>query len=253
MAELSDALVFFGATGDLAYKKIFPSLQSMILHGTLNVPVIGVAKQGWNLDQLKDRAKDSLEKHGGGVNPQAFEKLMSLLRYVDGDYSDPKTFSQLRQQLGNAAHPLHYLAIPPSMFGTVAKGLAAAGTAKGARIVVEKPFGRDLDSARELDATLDEFFPETAIFRIDHFLGKEPVQNLMYCRFANLMFESFWNRNYIAHMQITMAEAFDVQGRGKFYEEAGGHPGCGAESPDADRGASGLGAAGRHKRRSAPR
>jgi len=225
MADQSDALVFFGATGDLAYKKIFPALQSMVCHGSLNVPVIGVAKAGWTLEQLKERARQSLDQHGkecgADVQEEPFAKLMSLLRYVDGDYRDPNTFAQLRKELGPATHPLHYLAIPPSMFATVARGLAGAGCVEGSRIVVEKPFGRDLKSARDLDATLDEFFPENAIFRIDHFLGKEPVQNLLYCRFANIMFEPFWNRNFISHMQITMAESFDVQGRGKFYEEAG--------------------------------
>ncbi len=221
MPQHSDALVFFGATGDLAYKKIFPSLQSMILHNTLDVPVIGVAKAGWNLDQLKARVKASLDEHGGGAQPEAFEKLCALLKYVDGDYNDPATYTQLRKELGTAKFPIHYLAIPPSMFATVAKGLASSGCTQGSRIVVEKPFGRDLASAQALNATLHEFFPESAIFRIDHYLGKEPVQNIMYSRFANLMWEPAWNRNYIDHVEITMAEAFGVQGRGKFYEEAG--------------------------------
>ncbi|MGN6369417.1 MAG: glucose-6-phosphate dehydrogenase [Phycisphaerae bacterium] len=221
MPDRSDALIFFGATGDLAYKKIFPSLQSMILHGYLNMPVIGVAKAGWNLDQLKARAKSSLQEHGGGVNEDAFRKLCELLRYVDGDYRDPATYAQLRKEMNGAKHPIHYLAIPPSMFETVAEGLASSGCNEGARIVVEKPFGRDLASAIELNATLHKFFPEQAIFRIDHYLGKEPVQNIIYSRFANTLWEPTWNRNYIDHVEITMAEAFGVQGRGKFYEEAG--------------------------------
>jgi glucose-6-phosphate 1-dehydrogenase len=219
--EPSDALVFFGATGDLAYKKIFPSLQSMIRHGHLNMPVIGVAKAGWNLEQFKARAQASLQEHGGGINGPAFEKLCSLLRYVDGDYLDPTTFTQLRQALNGAAHPLHYLAIPPSLFGQVAQGLAQSQCNQGARIIAEKPFGRDLKSARELNKTLVRYFPEDAVFRIDHYLGKEAVQSLLYSRFANTIWEPIWNRNYIAAVQITMAEDFGVQGRGKFYEEAG--------------------------------
>jgi glucose-6-phosphate 1-dehydrogenase len=223
MPQHSDALVFFGATGDLAYKKIFPSLLSMVSHGHLDVPIIGVAKANWNLDQFKARAKDSVEKHDGPANidQAALDKFSSLLRYVDGDYNDPQTYTRLRKELGSAKNPIHYLAIPPSMFGVVAKGLASSGCNAGARIIVEKPFGRDLASAQALNATLHEFFPESAIFRIDHYLGKEPVQNIMYSRFANLMWEPAWNRNYIDHVEITMAEAFGVQGRGKFYEEAG--------------------------------
>ena len=221
MTERSDTLVFFGATGDLAYKQVFPALQSMIVHDELNLPVIGVAKAGWNLEQLKARARASLEEYGGGVNEEAFAKLCSRLRYVDGDYRDQETFAQLKREMGAATRPLYYLAIPPSMFETVARGLAKSLGVKDSRIVVEKPFGRDLASARELDATLHEYFPEQAVFRIDHYLGKEPVQNLLYSRFANLLFEPIWNRNYIASVQITMAENFGVQGRGKLYEEVG--------------------------------
>ena len=216
----SDAFVFFGATGDLAYKQIFPALEGLIRDEGFNLPIVGVAKAGWNLDQLKARAKDSLEKHGD-LDRDAFGKLTSLLRYVDGDYNDPNTFAQLRKELGTAKQPLHYLAIPPTLFATVAEGLAASGCADDARVVVEKPFGRNLASAQELNRILHRYFPEERIFRIDHFLGKEPVQNILYIRFANPMFEPIWNRNYVRSIQITMAENFGVEDRGKFYDEAG--------------------------------
>ncbi len=216
----SDALVFFGATGDLAYKQIFPALQALVKRHNLDIPIVGVAKAGWNLDQLKARARDSVTQHGG-LDEAAFAKLLTLLQYVDGDYADPDTFTKLKQLLGQAQRPLHYLAIPPSMFAAVAEGLAHSGSAKDARVVVEKPFGRDLVSARELHKILHQFFPESAIFRIDHYLGKEPVQNILYTRFANLFLEPLWNRTYIRSVQITMAENFGVQGRGQFYEEAG--------------------------------
>jgi len=219
-APHSDALVFFGATGDLAYKQIFPALQALVKRHNLAIPIVGVAKAGWNLDQLKTRARDSVTNHGG-LDEAAFAKLLALLQYVDGDYRDAATFAQLRQVLGNAQRPLHYLAIPPSMFAAVAEGLAKSGSAKDARVVVEKPFGRDLASARELHRILDQYFPEEAIFRIDHFLGKEPVQNILYTRFANRFLEPLWNRANIRSVQITMAESFGVQGRGRFYEEAG--------------------------------
>jgi glucose-6-phosphate 1-dehydrogenase len=216
----SDALVFFGATGDLAYKQIFPALQGLIRDEGFALPIIGVAKAGWNLDQLKDRAKDSLEKHGG-IHQPSFDKLLSLLRYVDGDYNDLNTFHELRNQLGQSQRPLHYLAIPPSLFATVAENLAKSGCATNARVVVEKPFGRDLVSAQELSRTLHQYFAEEDIFRIDHYLGKEPVQNIFYTRFANPMFEPIWNRDRVRSIQITMAENFGVEDRGKFYDEVG--------------------------------
>jgi glucose-6-phosphate 1-dehydrogenase len=216
----SDALVLFGATGDLAYQQIFPALQAMVRHGRLNVPVIGIARPDWTTERLCARMKESLTAHGG-VDTEAYDRLVRNVTYVSGDYSDPTTFDRLRQALGTAVRPLFYLAIPPSLFAPVASHLARSGSAAQGRLIVEKPFGRDLDSARALNATLHQSFPEDAIYRIDHFLGKEPVQNLLYFRFANTFLEPIWNHEYVASIQITMAEAFGVRGRGKFYEEVG--------------------------------
>jgi glucose-6-phosphate 1-dehydrogenase len=217
----SDAFVFFGATGDLAYQKIFPALQAMIRRKRLDVPILGVARAGWTLERLQERARASLKEHGGGVDEQAFAKLKQLLRYVEGDYNQASTFENLRRQLAGAAHPIHYLAIPPSMFPVVIEHLGRSGCARGARVIVEKPFGRDRASALDLNRTLHTVFEESSVFRIDHYLGKEAVQNLVVFRFANTFLEPIWNRNYVESVQITMAEAFGVQGRGRFYEEAG--------------------------------
>lgn len=220
MPAPSDALVFFGATGDLAYKKIFPALQALVQRDGLDIPIIGVSRAEWTINQFRERARDSLV-HNGGVDEEAFAKLSARLQYLQGDYNDPSTFENLRKRLGAAQHPLHYLAIPPGLFATVVKGLDASGCARDARVVVEKPFGRDLASAQALNATLHEVFPEPAIFRIDHYLGKEAVQNLVYFRFANTFLEPVWNRTYVDNVQITMAEDFGVQGRGSFYDEVG--------------------------------
>ena len=218
--NLSDALVFFGATGDLAYKKIFPSLMAMLKRGHLDVPVIGVAKAGWSIEQLRARARDSLEKHGP-VDEAAFAKFCGLLRYVDGDYADDSTFARLRRELGGATRPAHYLAIPPVLFATVIEKLAQSGCTRGARVIVEKPFGTDLATAQRLNQVLHACFDERSVFRIDHYLGKRPVHNMIFTRFANALLESFWNRKHIQSVQITMAESFGIQGRGAFYDQTG--------------------------------
>jgi glucose-6-phosphate 1-dehydrogenase len=219
-AAPSDALVFFGATGDLAFKQIFPALQGLVRDEGVDVPIVGVAKSGWTLDQFRARAKDSLVHHGH-FDEAAFARLLELLNYVDGDYNDPRTFELVKQALGSAARPLHYLAIPPSLFGVVVSALAEAGLSRNARLVVEKPFGRDRASAQALNRTLREHFPEEAIFRIDHYLGKEPVQNIVFTRFANATFEPLWTRHYVRSIQVTMAESFGVDDRGAFYDATG--------------------------------
>ena len=219
-ATRSDALVLFGATGDLAYRQIFPALHAMERRGHLNIPVIGVAKSLWTVEQFRARVRESVAAHGG-LDPDVFERLAARLSYVAGDYHDAATFDRLRGALGSLERPLFHLAIPPSLFATVASGLARSGCAAQARVIVEKPFGRDLTSAKALNTTIHRSFPEPAVFRIDHFLGKEPVQNLLYFRFANAFLEPIWNRDHIESVQITMAEAFGVRGRGRFYEEVG--------------------------------
>jgi len=220
-ASRSDALVLFGVTGDLAHKMIFPALYALARRGALRVPVIGVASPKWSLARLRQRVKDAVRRSGGIDSPRALQHLLSLLRYVSGDYNDAGTFTAIKGALGGARRPAHYLAIPPSLFATVIEGLGAAGLADGARVIVEKPFGRDLASARELNRVARSVFPEASIFRIDHFLGKEAIMNILYFRFANSFLEPIWNRNCVASVQVTLAEDFGVGRRGAFYESAG--------------------------------
>ena len=217
----SDALVFFGATGDLAFKKIFPAMQRMVKSGTLDVPVIGVAREGWSLERLQKRARDSVEQYGGGADPEAFPKLMQLMQYVEGEYTTPSTFESLRKQLGHAQRPIHYMAVPPDLFEVVVKQLHQSGCNEGARLILEKPFGHNSASAKHLNQVVHRHFREQDVFRIDHYLGKDAVQNLVFFRFSNAFLEPIWNHRYVENVQITLSEDFGVHGRGAFYDKTG--------------------------------
>ena len=217
----SDALVIFGVTGDLAHKAIFPALYALVKSGALHVPVVGVASPKWSVEQLRGRMEDSIQQSGGIDDQSAMRHLDALISYVSGDYKDPTTFATIKQALGGAERPAHYLAIPPALFETVINGLKGAGLTENARVIVEKPFGRDLASARELNGVARAAFPEDSIFRIDHYLGKEAIMNILYLRFANSFLEPIWNRNYVASVQVTLSEDFGVEQRGAFYETAG--------------------------------
>ena len=219
--EKSDALVFFGATGDLAFKKIFPAMQRMVKAGILDVPVIGVAREGWSLERLQQRARDSVIEHGGGPDPEAFPKLMQLMQYVEGEYTTPSTFESLRKQLGTSERPIHYMAVPPDLFEVVVKQLHQSGCTKGGRLILEKPFGHNFASAKHLNQVVHRYFREQDVFRIDHYLGKDAVQNLVFFRFANAFLEPIWNHRYVENVQITMSEDFGIRGRGAFYDKTG--------------------------------